>query len=98
MVVTRLSHSRSSETREISLFRVTQIVKVATGCPIALQEAQQMPFAPQAGPYDGQQAAEAMRPVGEESQVAQQEIDQQRDPNLPSHRVGRGAQKVGQLQ
>jgi hypothetical protein len=35
-VVTRLSHSRSGETREIGLFRVTQIAKVATGCPIAL--------------------------------------------------------------
>jgi hypothetical protein len=35
-VVTRLSHSRSSETWEIGLFRVTQIAKVAIGCPIAL--------------------------------------------------------------
>jgi len=35
-MVSRLSHSRSGEPREIGLFRVTQIAKVATGCPIAL--------------------------------------------------------------
>jgi len=39
-----------------------------------------------------------MTPVGEEGQKAQEQINQQRCPDLPAHGIGGGAQKVGQLQ
>jgi hypothetical protein len=47
-----------------------------------------MPFAPQARSYDGKQVAESARPLGKVSQVAQQEINRQRDPDLPPDNIG----------
>ena len=39
-----------------------------------------------------------MAPVGKETHIPQQQVGQQRRPNLPANGVGAGAQKVGQLQ
>ena len=52
-----------------------QIAKVTFGCPIALEETEQMPLAPETGPDHGEESAEAMRPVRKIGQVAEQDID-----------------------
>ena len=90
---TALPHSR-----QIGLLRPRQIAEVATGCPLALQQPQQIPFLPKRGADQRKEARETVAPVRQETQVAQQQINQQRRPDLPPHRVGAGAQKIGQLQ
>src|SRR6266699_3919983 len=39
-----------------------------------------------------------MRPLRQETQVAQQHVDQERHPDLPAHRVGVVSQEIAQLQ
>ena len=39
-----------------------------------------------------------MIPVGKKGEISQEEIDQERRPNLPAHDIGAGAQEVGQLE
>ena len=88
----------SNKSGEKGLVWPAKIAKTTPGCPIVGQELEQVPLAPQTGADDGKQPAEAMCPVGEEGQVTEQEIDQQGHPHLPPHRIGAGAQKVGQLE
>src|SRR5208283_4065204 len=87
-----------SPTWQIGLFRLGQITEMTFGCPIASQQTQHIPLFPQCGAQKGEETAETMAPIGEERQIAQQQINQQRRPHLPAHRIGRGAQEVGQLQ
>ena len=92
-----LSH-RLSETRKIGLFWRGQVPVVPACCPIAAQEFQQIDFSPQNCARDGEHAREAMAPLGEVAQVAQENIGQERHPNLPAHGVGVVSQEVGDLQ
>jgi len=59
------------ESWEERLFRSPKITEAACGCPIAGQEPEQVPLAPQAGAHQREEPAEAVRPVGEKGQVSE---------------------------
>lgn len=80
------------------MFGSREVSETAAGCPIAAQQFQQVPSGPQHRAQKGKEPREAMRPVGEVTQVTQQHIDPQRHPHLPAHRVGVVAQEIRQLQ
>ena len=53
---------------------------------------------PQCRADQGEEAGKAVRPLTQPGAEAQQDIGQQRRPDLPAHGVGAVAQKVGQLE
>ena len=67
-------------------------------CPIAAQEFQQIDFAPQNRSGDGEHACEAMAPLGEVTQVTEENVSQQGHPNLPADGVGVVPEEVSDLQ
>lgn len=87
----------SSESGEKRLLRRAQEAPAATGCPIDFQQAAQFEFLPQRGAQQRKEAGEAVRPLNEPRAEAQQDIGQERGPDLPRHGVGAVTQKVGQL-
>ena len=67
-----------SATRQVGLFGLRQVTEMPSGCPVAAEQTQHVPFFPQRGANEREEPAEAMAPVGEERQIAQEQIDQQR--------------------
>lgn len=68
------------------------------GCPIAIQQLAQMPTAPEARTHHREQPREAMPPAMQIREIAQQQMNQQSDPDLPTHGIGVVAEEVGQRQ
>src|ERR1041385_8054716 len=96
-MVAVLSH-RISKMREICLLWLPKIPKMPTGCPIAAQESSQIDFAPQDRPPQREEPYQAVSPLRCPRQETQKHVDQQRHPDLPSHRVGAVPQEISQLQ
>src|SRR6266850_5497177 len=88
----------SKQMWQISLFGLAQAPKTAPGCPIEFEQCRNVPFLPGAATHESEQAGKAVRPTVNPSDEAQEHVQQQRHPNLPSHCVGALAQKVRQLQ
>src|SRR5512137_1914351 len=88
----------SSESGEKSLLRRAQKASAASGCPIDFQQAAQFEFLPQGRAQQGKEAGETVRPLAEPGAEAQQNIGQERGPDLPLHGVGAVAEEVGQLE
>ena len=88
----------SSEIRQISLLGCAEEVSAATGCPIAFEQAGQIKFLPQGRTDQREEPGEAVAPLAETSAEAQQQINQQGSPDLPTDGVGVVAEEVGQLQ
>src|SRR6185437_6947811 len=68
---------------QIRLLGAGQIAEVTTGCPIALEQRQQIPFLPQHRADQREEARETVAPIRKKTQVTQQEVNQQRRPDLP---------------
>jgi len=88
----------SSPAWQIGLFGRAHEVPAATGCPIAVEQAAQIQALPQRGAQQREEAGEAVAPLAQERTEAQQQIHQQRGPNLPSHGVGVVSEEVRQLE
>src|SRR5450631_1240322 len=97
-VSSRCCPPASQEAWKIRLIRSCQVSETALGCPIAVEQIPQVDFRPQYRPENREESREAMRPFRNITQVTQQHIHQQGDPDLPAHGVGVVAEEVGQLQ
>ena len=71
---------------------------MAPGCPIASEQRSQIPVTPQAAAQQREQSRKTVSPCVNDMQIAQQHVDQQRDPNLQLDRIGVVPQEVPQLQ
>src|SRR5882672_8924094 len=83
---------------QIGLLGRAEKASAACGYPIDFQQTAQFEFLPQRRAQQRKEPGEAVAPLAEPGAEAQQEIQQQCRPYLPAHRVGRVAQKVGQLE
>jgi hypothetical protein len=83
---------------ETGLLRGGDEPESAGCCPIASQEAGQVPPPPQCGAQQGEEAGEAVMPAVDDSKKAQEHVNQERHPDLPAHGVGAVAEEVGELQ
>ena len=88
----------SSQAWQIGLFGRAHEVAAATGCPIAVEQAAQIQALPQRCTQQREEAGEAVAPLAQERTEAQQQIHQQRCPNLPAHGVGVVSEEVRQLE
>ena len=87
-----------SQAWQIGLFGRAHEVPAATGCPIAVEQAAQIQALPQRCAKQREEPSEAVAPLAQECTKAQQQIHQQRCPNLPPHGVGIVAEEVRQLE
>jgi hypothetical protein len=87
-----------SETTETRLLRSSYKAEGTRRCPIALQQAGEVPAPPEGAPQKGKETGEAMLPAVNEGQEAQEHIDQQGCPDLPAYRIGAMAEEIRQLQ
>src|SRR5882724_11114921 len=87
-----------SPSRQVGLFRLSQVTEMPCGCPIAAEQTQHVPLFPQRRANERKEPAKAVVPVRKERQITQEQIDQQGGPHLPAHRIGGGAEKIRQLQ
>src|SRR5437762_8822875 len=89
---------KSSESLQAGLLRGGDKTETAIGCPIASQQRGKIPATPERGAQQGKEPDEAMIPIMQEGQKAQEHIDQQRRPHLPAHGIGAVTQEIGQLE
>ena len=85
----------SSESGQIGLLRRAEKASAASGCPIDFQQTAQFEFLPKRRAQQRKEPGETVAPLAQPGAEAQQDIQQQRRPHLPAHRVDRVAQKVG---
>ena len=88
----------SAEARQIGLLRRAQKAAATSGCPIAFQKAAQFQFLPQRGANQGKEPGETVAPLPQKGAEAQEDISQQRGPDLPFDSVGAVTQKISQLE
>jgi hypothetical protein len=87
-----------TKARQIGLLLRAQQTAATTSCPIDFQQTAQLQFLPERRTHQSKQPGEAVAPLAQEGANAQQQVNQQRGPHLPPHRVGVVAQGVGQLE
>jgi len=92
-----LSHSLSSECREVSGLWGSHSPKTPTCCPTAFQEIQQVQTLPECRANQGEKPSEAAGPTREECLKAQQQVAKQGAPNLPANGIGAVSEKVSEL-
>ena len=88
----------SVQSWQVGRFGRAQEVPAATGCPTAFEQAAPLPSLPEGRSQEREEPGEAMAPLAQEGAEAQQQIHQQRGPDLPAHGVGVVPEEVGQLE
>jgi hypothetical protein len=83
---------------EIGLLGRSQETPTAAGCPIDFQQASDIERLPQSRVHQGEGRRGTVAPLARESEEAQEQVEQERGPELLPHGVGVVAEEVGQLQ
>ena len=92
-----LPHSRRGEPVEETLLGLGAHAPAFACCPIELEQAGQTEPVPDDTTYRREQLGEAVGPFAQEGLKAQENVKQQRGPDLPAHGVGAVAEEVGPL-
>ena len=69
-----------------------------TGCPIEAEELVELEAVPEDAADKGEEAGEAMGPFAEEGLEAEQDVEQERGPDLPADGIGAVTEEVAELE
>ena len=92
-----LSHEWRSKAGEPCLSGAADTSATPVGCPTAFEQIRQVALKPKRRADIGEQAREGVRPPAAPSEEAQEQMDEQRGPDLPLDGVGVVAEEVDQL-